>query len=180
MSLLNSKQKFIINSGNVSFAVFIVQLINFLKSSVISLINQSGNAESLIIIIINFLFDLYPLFFFYKYREYLGQMDRKKLLNATLISEDDIRWSWLIYKIFRIESDIIINLPIMKNDKNKEKIYSISYNSDGSLMALATNRGFKVYSTNPAMLKQERDFGAPIAICELINRSNLIGLVGFK
>lgn len=68
----------------------------------------------------------------------------------------------------------------MKNDKNKEKIYSISYNSDGSLMALATNRGFKVYSTNPAMLKQERDFGAPIAICELINRSNLIGLVGFK
>lgn len=91
MSLLNSKQKFIINSGNVSFAVFIVQLINFLKSSVISLINQSGNAESLIIIIINFLFDLYPLFFFYKYREYLGQMDRKKLLNATLISEDDIR-----------------------------------------------------------------------------------------
>ena len=91
MSLLNSKQKFIINSGNVSFAVFIVQLINFLKSLAISMINQSGNAGSLIIIVINFLFDLYPFFFFYKYREYLGQMDRKKLLNATLISEDDIR-----------------------------------------------------------------------------------------
>jgi hypothetical protein len=97
VSLLNSKQKFIINSGNVSFAVFIVQLINFLKSLAISLINQikdtdhSGDAESLIVIVINFLFDLYPLFFFYKYREYLGQMDRKKLLNATLISEDDIQ-----------------------------------------------------------------------------------------
>lgn len=68
----------------------------------------------------------------------------------------------------------------MQKESKHKIIYSVSYNSDSSLMAIATNVGFKIYSTNPTNLKQERDFGAPIQICELIDRSNLIGLVGFK
>lgn len=68
---------------------------------------------------------------------------------------------------------------IMKESKHKI-IHSTSFNADNSLMAIATNVGFKIYSTSPTSLKQERDFGAPIQICELIDRSNLMGLVGFK
>ena len=47
-------------------------------------------------------------------------------------------------------------------------------------MAMATDIGIKVYSTNPMTLRQDRDFGAPIQICEVVDRSNLIALVGFK
>lgn len=68
----------------------------------------------------------------------------------------------------------------MQKDNKHKVIHSISFNADCSLLAIATNVGFKVYSTCPTSLKQERDFGAPIQICELIDRSNLIGLVGFK
>lgn len=52
----------------------------------------------------------------------------------------------------------------MQKDKHKV-IHSISFNADCSLLAISTNVGFKIYSTNPTALKQERDFGAPIQIC---------------
>lgn len=68
----------------------------------------------------------------------------------------------------------------MQKDNKHRCIHSISYNSDSSLMALATDIGIKIYSTNPLVLKQDRDFGAPIEICELIDRSNLMALVGRK
>jgi len=49
---------------------------------------------------------------------------------------------------------------------NKHKvIHSITFNADNSLLAVATNVGYKIFSTNPTNLKQERDFGAPIQIC---------------
>lgn len=67
----------------------------------------------------------------------------------------------------------------MKENKHRV-IHSVSFNSDNSLMSIATNVGFKIYETSPVSVKQERDFGAPIQICELVDRSNLIGLVGFK
>jgi hypothetical protein len=47
-------------------------------------------------------------------------------------------------------------------------------------VALATSIGFKIYSTQPFALRHERDFGTPLQFVELINRSNLIGLVGEK
>ena len=47
-------------------------------------------------------------------------------------------------------------------------------------MAMATDIGFKIYATNPLTLRQDRDFGAPIEICEIVDRSNLIALVGRK
>lgn len=47
-------------------------------------------------------------------------------------------------------------------------------------MSIATNIGFKIYSTSPFTIRQDRDFGAPLLICEVVGRSNLIGLVGMK
>jgi hypothetical protein len=61
-----------------------------------------------------------------------------------------------------------------------ETINSVSFNPDNTFVALATSRGFKIYSTQPFSLKHERDFGSPLQIVEIINRSNLIGLVGQK
>lgn len=42
----------------------------------------------------------------------------------------------------------------MQKESKHKIIHSISYNSDSSLLAIATNVGFKVYSTNPTTLKQ--------------------------
>jgi hypothetical protein len=63
---------------------------------------------------------------------------------------------------------------------SKEIINSVSYNADNTCMALATSIGFKIYSTQPFALRHERDFGTPLQFVELINKSNLIGLVGEK
>ena len=38
---------------------------------------------------------------------------------------------------------------------NKNKvIHSISFNADNSLLAVATNVGYKIFTTNPTSLKQ--------------------------
>jgi len=47
-------------------------------------------------------------------------------------------------------------------------------------VALATNRGFRVYTTQPLKLKQARDLGASLLIVEMVDRSNLLALVGFN
>lgn len=41
----------------------------------------------------------------------------------------------------------------MQKDKHKI-IHSISFNCDNSLISIATNTGFKIYSTSPVTLKQ--------------------------
>lgn len=46
----------------------------------------------------------------------------------------------------------------------KERINSISYNADNTFAALATSKGFKIYSTQPFALRNERDFGTPLQI----------------
>jgi hypothetical protein len=61
---------------------------------------------------------------------------------------------------------------------NKETINSASFNSDSSFMALATSIGFKIYSTQPFALRHQRDFGTPLQFVELVNKTNLIGIVG--
>lgn len=53
----------------------------------------------------------------------------------------------------------------MQKDNKHKVIHSISFNADCSLLSIATNVGFKIYTTSPTSLKQERDFGAPIQIC---------------
>ena len=62
---------------------------------------------------------------------------------------------------------------------NVEYINTVSFNSDYSCIALATNKGFKVFTTEPLKLKQQRDLGAPLQFVEMYERSNLLALVGF-
>lgn len=45
---------------------------------------------------------------------------------------------------------------------------------------MATSKGFKIYSIQPFALRHERDFGTPLQFVELINKTNLIGIVGEK
>lgn len=66
------------------------------------------------------------------------------------------------------------------HQSNKETINSINFNPDNTFAAVATSKGFKIFSTQPFKLKFQRDFGTPLEIVELINRSNLIGIVGQK
>lgn len=42
----------------------------------------------------------------------------------------------------------------MQKDNKHKIIHSISFNADSSLLAVATNVGFKIYTTNPTSLKQ--------------------------
>jgi hypothetical protein len=56
----------------------------------------------------------------------------------------------------------------------------VSFNWDCSCIALATTRGFRVFTTQPLKLKQTRDLGASLQIVEMVDRSNLLALVGFE
>lgn len=64
-------------------------------------------------------------------------------------------------------------------DKVKEEILCLSFNADKSFLAVGTNRGFRIFCLDPFELRQHRDFAAPITMIEMINRSNLLALVGF-
>lgn len=46
------------------------------------------------------------------------------------------------------------NIQKMQKDNKHSIINSISYNSDNTLLSIATNSGFKVYTTSPPSLKQ--------------------------
>lgn len=65
---LNSKQKFLLNSGKISIVLFFIQIINAVKF-ILSIIPGIRDCH-ILLIIINFLFDLYPfviLFFYFHY-----------------------------------------------------------------------------------------------------------------
>ena len=66
----------------------------------------------------------------------------------------------------------------MANDQI-EIINTISFNWDNSCIALATNKGFKIFNTQPLKLKQSRDLGASLQFVEMVDRSNLLAFVGF-
>jgi hypothetical protein len=60
-----------------------------------------------------------------------------------------------------------------------EIVHTVSFNWDNSCVALATNKGFKILSTQPLKLKQHRDLGAPLQFVEMFDRTNLLAFVGF-
>jgi hypothetical protein len=61
-----------------------------------------------------------------------------------------------------------------------EIIHTVTFNADGSCVSLATNKGFKIFTTDPLKLRQHRDLGAPLQFVEMLGRSNLLALVGFE
>ena len=62
----------------------------------------------------------------------------------------------------------------------EERVNSVSFNPDNTFMAAATSIGLRLYQMQPFQLRHRRDFGTPLRIVELINHSNLMGLVGEK
>ena len=57
-------------------------------------------------------------------------------------------------------------------------ILYITFNQDGSLFCVGTETGFMVYKSYPLKLMCKRDMGGGIGIVEMLNRCNIIALVG--
>ena len=55
---------------------------------------------------------------------------------------------------------------------------SLSFNQDYSCFAIGTQRGFKIYPTYPCNDGYEKIFYGGIKICEMLNKSNFLALVG--
>ena len=60
----------------------------------------------------------------------------------------------------------------------EEHILYVSFNQDGSCFCVGTENGFMIYKTYPLKLSCKRDMGGGIGLIEMLNRSNIIALVG--
>lgn len=70
----------------------------------------------------------------------------------------------------------------MNTEKNEDdkvsKILYANFNQDGSLFAVGTEKGFKIYNCSPFRDNFERNLEGGIGIVELLNRCNILALVG--
>ena len=64
------------------------------------------------------------------------------------------------------------------NPKDSNSILYISFNQDSSCFALGTENGFCIYNTVPFKDSFIRDMKGGIGIIEMLNRSNILALVG--
>lgn len=85
-SYLNSKQIFLIDSGKISFIVFIIQFVNFLKLFLTFF--SSNSAYYIFILIFNFLFDMYPFLLLYYFVKYTREKRGLEHGSSTLLQED--------------------------------------------------------------------------------------------
>jgi len=69
------------------------------------------------------------------------------------------------------ESNKILN-------ENPNDILYINYNQDGSLIVIGTENGFKIINTLPFLDICYQDMGGGIGIIEILNSTNIFGLVG--
>ena len=60
----------------------------------------------------------------------------------------------------------------------EEHILYLTFNQDGSCFCIGTETGFMIYNSFPLKLKCKREMGRGIGIIEMLNRSNIIALVG--
>ena len=67
-------------------------------------------------------------------------------------------------------SDLIAN--------NSETILCLSFNQDSSCFAVGTEKGYKIFVTSPLHDSFERKLDGGIGIIEMLNRSNVLALVG--
>lgn len=60
-----------------------------------------------------------------------------------------------------------------------EIVNSVSFNPDNSCLSIATSRGFKIFTTQPLLLKRCRDLSAPLQYVEMVDRTNMLAFIGF-
>ena len=59
-----------------------------------------------------------------------------------------------------------------------EKCLYLSFNPDSSLFCIGTNKGFRVFTSNPFKCVGKRDISGGIGIVEILNNTNIFALVG--
>lgn len=101
---MNSKQKFLVRSGNIGWVIFLVQLINFIKEALNA---SSGEAYAwqIFLLIINFMFDLYPVILLVSYIYYTRLHDEEKTINETFLSLMN-SWYQSLWFILKKQSSI--------------------------------------------------------------------------
>ena len=62
-------------------------------------------------------------------------------------------------------------------DTSESMLY-VTFNQDASCFAIGTETGFRIYSTNPFKDNFYRDMNGGIGIIEMLNRTNILALVG--
>ena len=70
------------------------------------------------------------------------------------------------------------NENIILNENQNDSILYINFNQDGTCMAIGTENGFKIINVNPFLDLYYKDLKGGIGIIEMLNKSNIIGLVG--
>ena len=59
-----------------------------------------------------------------------------------------------------------------------ENCLYLSFNQDSSLFCIGTNKGFRVFTSNPFKCVGKRDISGGIGIVEILNNTNIFALVG--
>lgn len=63
-------------------------------------------------------------------------------------------------------------------EETGNKILYAAFNQDGSCFSIGTDVGFKIFSSSPFKDNFERSLEGGIGICEMLNRCNILALVG--
>ena len=61
---------------------------------------------------------------------------------------------------------------------SNEQILYTTFNQDSSCIAIGTEKGFKIFNTSPLKDNFGRKLDGGIGIIEMLNRSNILALVG--
>ena len=64
------------------------------------------------------------------------------------------------------------------NKENADSMLYINFNQDGSCFAIGTQTGFRILNSNPFKNNFCRDMNGGIGLIEMLNRSNIVALIG--
>lgn len=66
----------------------------------------------------------------------------------------------------------------MERVVKKDKVNTISFNQDYTCFSIATDTGFKIYTTHPFKMTVSRDLEGSLYMASMLYRCNIVGLVG--
>lgn len=97
--------------------------------------------------------------------------------RKTIDSLTKVHHDYIIAAAAATDPSCIIN-PSYAMEKPKEELLHLSFNQDQSYLAVGTETGFKVFKCSPFKELFAREFGSGIGIVEMINRTNILAIVG--